>query len=42
MKRFESLLTEVWACTIWLRRNPWSKTELLPSLQQRVADVLSG
>jgi uracil-DNA glycosylase len=25
---------------IWLRRNPWFETELLPSLQQRVSEVL--
>ncbi|NNE48258.1 MAG: uracil-DNA glycosylase family protein [Rhodothermales bacterium] len=26
---------------IWLRRNPWFETELLPSLRNRVSDVLS-
>jgi len=25
---------------LWLRRNPWFETELLPALRQRVADVL--
>ena len=25
---------------IWLRRNPWFETELLPALQERVAMVL--
>ena len=27
---------------IWLRRNPWFETDLLPVLRQRVAAVLSG
>jgi uracil-DNA glycosylase len=27
---------------LWLRRNPWFETELLPALRQRVADVLSS
>ena len=27
---------------LWLRRNPWFETELLPSLRQRVAEVLSS
>lgn len=26
---------------LWLRRNPWFETQLLPSLRQRVAEVLS-
>ncbi len=26
---------------IWLRRNPWFEAEVLPSLQQRVAEVLA-
>jgi uracil-DNA glycosylase len=27
---------------LWLRRNPWFETELLPVLRQRVAEVLSS
>ena len=27
---------------LWLRRNPWFETELLPALRQRVAEVLSS
>ena len=27
---------------LWLRRNPWFETELLPMLRQRVAEVLPG
>jgi uracil-DNA glycosylase len=26
---------------IWLRRNPWFETQLLPSLQKRIATVLA-
>jgi uracil-DNA glycosylase len=26
--------------TLWLRRNPWFEQELIPALQQRVADIL--
>ncbi len=27
---------------LWLRRNPWFETELIPELQKRVAEVLRG
>ncbi|HMB59614.1 MAG TPA: uracil-DNA glycosylase family protein, partial [Xanthomonadales bacterium] len=26
----------------WLKRNPWFETEVLPTLQQRVAEILSA
>jgi uracil-DNA glycosylase len=27
---------------MWMRKNPWFPTEILPRLQERVADLLAG
>jgi len=26
----------------WLKRNPWFETQVLPSLKQRIAEILSA
>ncbi|TDL91272.1 uracil-DNA glycosylase family protein [Meridianimarinicoccus aquatilis] len=31
-----------WRNTAWLKRNPWFDSDVLPSLRERVAQVLSG